>query len=120
MGRLRRLHSANSPVRAPRPLHPNPPRDGVTSVHQSRVNRDSSSVLLFVLPAWKVIALNNPSRRVVFSKGPQSPYFRSPLFVPFHRPRADRGQRQPRVFTGNSLELSAVIFIVLSSFFFFF
>lgn len=35
---------------------------------------------------------------------------------PLRRSRADGGQRQPRVFIGNSLELNAIVFVVLSPF----
>lgn len=46
------------------------------------------------------------------------PTSRAPPF-PFHRSRADGGQRQPRVFIGNSLELRAIVFVVLPFFYYY-
>lgn len=107
--------------------NPPQPKAWWLSVLHSRVNQERVSVYLFVLPAWKVIALNSPSGWVVFAKGPRAPYFPS-LSSPPHshcRPRADGGQRHPqgfhRKFTGikrnhlRSLSVCCFFFNIVSS-----
>lgn len=84
---------------------PNPPspQDWVISCTSSRVSQESFSIYLFVLPGWKVIALNIPSGWVEFSKGSSPPCLQTPSLI-FHHSSTDGGQRQPqgfhRKFTG--------------------
>lgn len=113
-GWLRYLRSANSQLSNP-PL----PKDAVTYLLQSRVNRESFPMDLFVLPAWKEREHEIfPAAGSCSPRGNTLPRSRAPP-LPFHRSRADGGQRQPRVFIGNSLELRAIVFVVLPFYFLF-
>lgn len=56
----------------------------------------------------------------MFSKGSHSPYFQSPSFFPAVAPGLMEAKDNPRVFIGNSLELSSIVFVVLCLFFWYY